>query len=356
MGVKRFIWDEVSDNVLLETDETDTVTARYSHRPERFGELISQERAGDTSYYHYDGNHSTCNLTDKDQTVTDTVFYTAYGEEVSHTGSTTNPFGYKGAVGYYTNTSTNDIYVRNRSYQPQIGRWLSKDPLGFVDGTSLYRAYFVPGGMDPIGLDVCDCDEERGKTLGFGLPANHGWSWAHFRNWYFNSRNRAVSLKEIGLYWTFWTAPDVVAKYDKFKSRLSDYMCSVSTNSSCEKNTRDVLPLSDTDVTDVESVIFAIGSSSMKFVAECRMTAEACDGKCDCETFPFSPTDKRSYTAECTVTRSINDEFSNPLGHWGWFEFELWGGHPYGIDSCYKEVLTFTGISCDCGEKGIGRR
>ena len=65
----------------VETDETDTVTARYSHRPEQFGELISQQRAGATSYYHYDGNHSTCNLTDEDETVTDTVFYTAYGEE-----------------------------------------------------------------------------------------------------------------------------------------------------------------------------------------------------------------------------------------------------------------------------------
>ena len=157
----------------LETDETDTVTVRYSHRPERFGELISQERAGDTSYYHYDGNHSTCNLTDKDQTVTDTVFYTAYGEEVSHTGSTTNPFGYKGAVGYYTNTSTNDIYVRNRSYQPQIGRWLSKDPLGFVDGTSLYRAYFVPGGW--IQLDLMFVTVTRN--------AENSWFWVACEPW-----------------------------------------------------------------------------------------------------------------------------------------------------------------------------
>ena len=44
MGVKRFVWDEVSDNVLLETDETDTVTARYCQRPERFGELLFQDR------------------------------------------------------------------------------------------------------------------------------------------------------------------------------------------------------------------------------------------------------------------------------------------------------------------------
>ena len=154
MSVKRFVWDEVSDNVLLETDETDTVTARYCQRPERFGELLFQDRSGTKSFFHYDGNSSTCNLTDSSESVTDTTLYTAFGEEVSSSGSTTNPFGYKGAVGYYTNESTSDIYVRNRSYEPVVGRWMSKDPLGFIDGTTLYRAYFVPNSTDGSGLST----------------------------------------------------------------------------------------------------------------------------------------------------------------------------------------------------------
>jgi RHS repeat-associated protein len=94
-------------------------------------------------------------LTDENEDITDTFIYTAYGEEVARTGTTTNPFGYKGAVGYYTDESTSDIYVRNRTYEPTIGRWLSTDPLGFVDGTSLYRAYFVPRVVDPLGLSEC---------------------------------------------------------------------------------------------------------------------------------------------------------------------------------------------------------
>ena len=44
MGVKKFIWDELSDNVLLETDENDVVTASYLNRPEPFGELLSQRK------------------------------------------------------------------------------------------------------------------------------------------------------------------------------------------------------------------------------------------------------------------------------------------------------------------------
>ena len=165
MGVKRFVWDEVSDNVLLETDETDTVTARYCQRPERFGELLFQDRSGTKSFYHYDGNASTCNLTNSNESVTDTTLYTAYGEEVSVSGTTTNPFGYKGAVGYYTSESTGDIYVRNRSYEPTAGRWLSMDPLGFTDGSSLYRAYFVPGAVDAGGQFIgrlLDTDDATG--------------------------------------------------------------------------------------------------------------------------------------------------------------------------------------------------
>jgi|GEM_PF-3118366 len=154
MAVTKFVWDELSDNVQMETDENDVPTVVYTHRPERFGELISQERSGVTSYYFYDGEHSTRLLTDDNENITDTYIFSAYGELVARTGTTTNPFGYKGAVGYYTNAATNDIYVRARTYQPVTGRWLSMDPLGFVDGPNLYRAYFVPGIVDPNGTDI----------------------------------------------------------------------------------------------------------------------------------------------------------------------------------------------------------
>jgi RHS repeat-associated protein len=152
MAVINFIWDEVSDNVLLETDDSDTVTAAYVNRPEQFGELLSQDRSGAKSFFHYDGESSTSALTDENEDITDTFIYTAYGEEVARTGTTTNPFGYKGAVGYYTDESTSDIYVRNRTYEPTIGRWLSKDRAEFIDGTSLYQAYFVPNSSDPSGM------------------------------------------------------------------------------------------------------------------------------------------------------------------------------------------------------------
>ena len=45
------------------------------------------------------------------------------------------------------------MYKRQRYYSPQLGQFISRDPLGHVDGMSQYRAYFVPDGMDPSGSD-----------------------------------------------------------------------------------------------------------------------------------------------------------------------------------------------------------
>ena len=50
-------------------------------------------------------------------------------------------------------------YKRARIYSAQLGRFISRDPLGFVDGMSLYRAYFVPNGLDFLGLACCNDDD-----------------------------------------------------------------------------------------------------------------------------------------------------------------------------------------------------
>jgi len=46
------------------------------------------------------------------------------------------------------------IHNRARTLHPRIGRFLQRDPLGYVDGMSTYAAYHVMyGGVDPLGLN-----------------------------------------------------------------------------------------------------------------------------------------------------------------------------------------------------------
>ena len=155
-----YYWDFDTDNVFLEEDENGNVIAEYTQEPGLYGQVIAQERNGEVRYYNFDGEGSTRELTDENGDVTDTYTYSAFGEEVERSGTTVNPFGYKGALGYYTSGETNDIYVRARLYHPTVARWRSRDPLGFVAGTDVYL--YVQGDpvnlSDPSGMEAVSDD------------------------------------------------------------------------------------------------------------------------------------------------------------------------------------------------------
>ncbi|MFN9972347.1 MAG: RHS repeat domain-containing protein, partial [Phycisphaerae bacterium] len=52
-------------------------------------------------------------------------------------------------------------YFRARFYHDEIGRFVSRDPMGFVDGSNMYSGYFVPNALDPTGnSEVGDLETE----------------------------------------------------------------------------------------------------------------------------------------------------------------------------------------------------
>lgn len=157
MGKTQFIWDPLSDNVLQEKDEFGTTQVTYSNEPDQFGNLISQRRGGETSYYHFDGLGSTRELTDSSENVTDTNIYDAWGVDVASSGSTVNPYKWVGEYGYAFDHSLTQYYVRARSFEPPLARWLSVDPLGelfegassYVYGSNLPTFLIDPAGLAP---------------------------------------------------------------------------------------------------------------------------------------------------------------------------------------------------------------
>ena len=46
------------------------------------------------------------------------------------------------------------FYFRARYYDASLGQFISRDPIGFVDGFNLYLGYFVPSGLDWSGFVV----------------------------------------------------------------------------------------------------------------------------------------------------------------------------------------------------------
>jgi RHS repeat-associated protein len=79
-----------------------------------------------------------------------------------------------GYCGYIFNDESGLYTVRFRSYSPTLGRWLERDPAGYVDGMDLYE--YVRGGpiaaVDPWGLQAglptpdtvdCECAEQPSR-------------------------------------------------------------------------------------------------------------------------------------------------------------------------------------------------
>jgi len=95
--------------------------------------------------------------------------YTPYGQTRALNAGTTNPYQYTGrerdASGIY--------YYRARYYLPEMGRFISEDPIGLRGGANMY-AYVEgnPLGMvDPLGLKGCPCGSASFEQIRARLPS-----------------------------------------------------------------------------------------------------------------------------------------------------------------------------------------
>jgi RHS repeat-associated protein len=175
----NFFWDPLSDNILQERDETGAVTAEYTTEPELYGNLISQNRGGVDSQYHFDAVGSILALTDDNQHVTDTSAYSAFGKVTEHTVTTANPFQYVGQKQYCYYDNHKDFAVRSRVYSPSLVRWLSRDRLGLDAGTNVYvYARSNPGtAVDPSGDLVISLLRDNLKEKSCGFEPRAEWDF-----------------------------------------------------------------------------------------------------------------------------------------------------------------------------------
>ncbi len=78
-----------------------------------------------------------------------------------------------GFTGRYLDEETSLWYFRARYFDNELGRFISRDPLGFVDGHGLYNGDFSERfGLDPSGKEKKCCEKEWG---GWRFPFN----WFH---------------------------------------------------------------------------------------------------------------------------------------------------------------------------------
>ena len=139
-------------NVLAELNSQNALMEHFIYGPGLVG-MVSG--SGAYSYYHFDANGNTVHMTNAAGTVTNNYAYLPFGAKTQATAGTANPFTYSGMYGVLDD-GTGLYQMRNRSYDPQSGRFMQVDPIGLMgSGTNMYNygANNPLKYIDPLGLD-----------------------------------------------------------------------------------------------------------------------------------------------------------------------------------------------------------
>ena len=140
VSLRRFVW--CGGEICEERDASGVVTKRF------FGQGMEVESGADAGNYFYTRDHlgSIRELSDGSGTVRARYAYDPYGRRTRLTGDMEADFGF---AGMFWSAETELSLTHYRAYDPELGRWLSRDPLKDAEveaGPNLY-AYV---GNDPI--------------------------------------------------------------------------------------------------------------------------------------------------------------------------------------------------------------
>ena len=156
---------------LAETDASGNITAYYVYG---MGLISKITPANESYFYHFDGLGSTVAITDSSGNVVNKYAYDEHGKVLNQEEAIPNPFKYVGRYGVM-DEGNGLLYMRARYYDPEIGRFISKDPIGFAGGDLNLYAYVGNNPVnfvDPSGLitwgDVGDTLIGLGDGITFG--------------------------------------------------------------------------------------------------------------------------------------------------------------------------------------------
>jgi len=131
------------------------------------GSILYSDRSGTNEFFTYNAVGHVVALTDDNGDVTKTDLYEAFGGITSSTGTSDN--------NRLANTKERDVSIGLdnhgfRFYDPEIGRYLTRDPIGYGDGPNVYLS--VKNNpinfIDPLGLGTIDTsgsDEELKEQI-----------------------------------------------------------------------------------------------------------------------------------------------------------------------------------------------
>ncbi|MBT2757912.1 RHS repeat protein [Mesobacillus foraminis] len=160
-GTIYFHWDD-QERLVRESDSSGNTLNIYMY--DNDNQLIAFEKNGKIYYVHKNHRGDILSITDENRNKVATYKYGPWGEFLGKTGTVDIPIRY---AGYYFDYETGLYYLKARYYNPEFGRFLTKDdisygeiteplslnpyayvhgnPISLVDPDGNYAIYFVPG-------------------------------------------------------------------------------------------------------------------------------------------------------------------------------------------------------------------
>jgi RHS repeat-associated protein len=147
----NYIYDNKGN--LLMSEGTDGIRV-YIYGKGLLAVLSQGDRWLDVYCYHYNAIGSTVALTDLNKAVVNKYAYDPFGKITGQVEAVPQPFKFAGQHGVMTEPNGFN-YMKARYYDPNVGRFISEDPIGFEGGNVNLYAYVgnnPVNRIDPSGL------------------------------------------------------------------------------------------------------------------------------------------------------------------------------------------------------------
>ena len=152
-GARTYFYYDRGEPV-LELDASGAWRATNAFAPDG---LVGRLATGASSwaYYAFDLQGSAAQRLDGGGNVTSATGYDAWGASWRYDGAPSDPFAYDARWGYYRDAETGYCLCGHRYYDT-LGRWVTRDPIGFAGGVNLYGycGGNPVGRVDPSGLQM----------------------------------------------------------------------------------------------------------------------------------------------------------------------------------------------------------
>lgn len=219
-----FVWD--GDQLVMELSGRGKVQKRYVRGNDRgYGSnLVYTDKGSNTAkqYYVTDPHGNVVQLTDENGKVVRTYEYDSFGNEVNPDVEDENPFRY---CGEYYDRESGEIYLRARYYQPEAGRFLTRDSYTGQDNDALSLHLYTYCEND--GVNAWDSSGHIPTPMEAAYMCEHVYtqSGALIGGWeYKRRRKRPGSNCVIGIYYRKSTKEYCLANKGTSPTSFSDWM------------------------------------------------------------------------------------------------------------------------------------